>query len=165
MRKKSEVVIKNIVSNCLDDLFTITLYKRTQRILVQPGNQEEKNLLKFIDDLTSILSLRLSLVKSTVSSTRTEESENYTQNNKKQENPGSAGLTNEPTGSELKVSLPPLPKMNTNTTNELLCFTQNRMQSLPVDNIIKLCVDFYSAEEITVTKKLLFDQTDSIRPS
>jgi hypothetical protein len=41
--------------------------------------------------------------------------------------------------------------------DELLCFVQNHIESDNLDNIVKICVDFYSDEDIEKSKKLLFD--------
>lgn len=42
-------------------------------------------------------------------------------------------------------------------TNELLCFTQNKLDTMPRDIITRLCVQFYSAKEIAIAKNILFD--------
>ena len=47
--------------------------------------------------------------------------------------------------------------------NELLCFAHNRLQRLPVDFIVKLCVGFYSDDEIYIAKRTLYDTTEGIR--
>jgi hypothetical protein len=49
--------------------------------------------------------------------------------------------------------------------DELLCFMQNKMRSLPVDNVIKLCLDFYSPEQIESSKLKLYTHTESCRDS
>jgi hypothetical protein len=68
--------------------------------------------------------------------------------------------------STLYVSLPPLSEakaaplpetVRKTMVNELLCFTQNRMNVLPLDNVVKLCSDFYSSDVILEAKQVLFD--------
>jgi hypothetical protein len=41
--------------------------------------------------------------------------------------------------------------------NELLCFVQNKMNTLPLNIVVKLCTDFYSCEEIAKAKTMLFN--------
>ena len=40
--------------------------------------------------------------------------------------------------------------------NELLCFLQNKLETLPKDIVTKYCVDFFKPEEISAAKDLLF---------
>ena len=47
--------------------------------------------------------------------------------------------------------------------NELLCFAHNRLQRLPVDFVVKLCVGFYSDDEIYIAKRTLYDTTEGKR--
>lgn len=41
--------------------------------------------------------------------------------------------------------------------NDLLCFTVNKMDTLPLDIITKLCTETYMEEEIETAKRLVFD--------
>ena len=41
--------------------------------------------------------------------------------------------------------------------NELLCFVQNKVESLPADPLIKLCTEFYSVDIIIAAKKVLYE--------
>jgi hypothetical protein len=45
--------------------------------------------------------------------------------------------------------------------DELLCFVFNKLGMLPHDDIVKLCIDTYSATEIEASKRLLFKLCDS----
>ena len=47
--------------------------------------------------------------------------------------------------------------------NEMLCFLQNRLKQVPADTLIKLSVEFYSGDEITSAKKLLFAKLQTER--
>ena len=47
--------------------------------------------------------------------------------------------------------------------NELLCFAHNRLQRLPVDFVVKLCVGFYSDDEIYIAKRTLYDTIEGKR--
>lgn len=42
------------------------------------------------------------------------------------------------------------------TINELLCFVQNKIDIVPFDMLAKLCADFYSLEEISKSKDLMY---------
>ena len=54
--------------------------------------------------------------------------------------------------------------MNTGTQssmlvhNELLCYLKHQLKQVPVDSLIKLCVDFYSKEDILQARRILFDK-------
>ena len=56
--------------------------------------------------------------------------------------------------------------MNTGTQtsmlvhNELLCYLKHQLKQVPVDSLIKLCVDFYSKEDILQAKRILFDKNN-----
>ena len=41
--------------------------------------------------------------------------------------------------------------------NELLCFIQNKMDSMPRDILVKLCLDFYSEDKVTEAKRIAFE--------
>jgi hypothetical protein len=41
--------------------------------------------------------------------------------------------------------------------NELLCFVSNKMDIMPYDTIVKLCMDVYNDEEVEDAKTILFD--------
>ena len=47
--------------------------------------------------------------------------------------------------------------------NELLCFIQNKSETVPVDTLIKLTSEFYSEQEVAAAKKLLFNTVKSSR--
>lgn len=59
---------------------------------------------------------------------------------------------NTETTSTLTVRLPPLP-----VVSELLCFIQNKIETLTQDALVQLCIDFYSFDVISAAKRLLFD--------
>ena len=42
-------------------------------------------------------------------------------------------------------------------TNEMLCYLQNKIESLPMDILAKACAGHYSGDEIKATKKLFFE--------
>lgn len=44
-----------------------------------------------------------------------------------------------------------------NIVNELLCFIQNRLDTMPLDVIVKLTADFYPAGDIAVGKEVIYD--------
>ena len=47
--------------------------------------------------------------------------------------------------------------------NEMLCFIQNKMERMRIDNVHTVCANFYSADEITAGKQLLYQTTTNIR--
>ena len=49
--------------------------------------------------------------------------------------------------------------------NEMLCFIQNKMERMPIDNVQTVCANFYSADEISASKQLLYQTTTIIRGS
>ena len=150
-----------VLSNAIA-ILTFTLYNGTKRMLVQPGDQDEQNLLAFLRDLPAVSAKRLSMTIPTPEETITEPKDILGDLEPVNENvPAStrSDLANVP-----RQETPPKTNESNITTNELLCFVQNRMQSLPIDNIIKLCIDFYSAEEITASKQILYDHTVNTRP-
>ena len=58
------------------------------------------------------------------------------------------------------IPLPPMPLGNNYhkkqfIVNEVLCYIQNKMDTLPIDKIVKLGSDFFSHTDITTAKKLL----------
>ena len=64
----------------------------------------------------------------------------------RQENP-STNAVQAPTAQEAKLPI----------INELLCFIQNRHESLPMPLLAKLCVGHYSTEETRAAKQMLYD--------
>ena len=42
------------------------------------------------------------------------------------------------------------------TINELLCFVSNKLSSMPYDMLIKLCTDFYKADDISCAKYIMY---------
>ena len=46
---------------------------------------------------------------------------------------------------------------NLSVHDELLCFVRHQMHSIPVDSVVRLCANFYCVEDITASKKWLFD--------
>jgi hypothetical protein len=45
--------------------------------------------------------------------------------------------------------------------NDLLCFVNHQMNTIPVDNIVNLCADFYSADEVFTAKTILFETVET----
>ena len=45
--------------------------------------------------------------------------------------------------------------------SELLCFVQNKVDTVPLDTLAKLCVEFYTQEEINKSKMMFFDLIDA----
>lgn len=52
-------------------------------------------------------------------------------------------------------------------TNELLCFVQNKLDTVPFDTLVKLCANFYSTDVINQSKTLLYklcQPDNNVRP-
>ena len=65
---------------------------------------------------------------------------------------------------ELSPGISVKPKLEGQPTivvNELLCFIQNKIQSMAQDILIKLCAEFYTSEIISESKKILFDYVET----
>ena len=171
-------------------LATVAFYKKTQTIMIQPGDCDESKLIMVLKDLPAIEALLTANDDHIESITDKSPPVDEVQSK-------DGGNINAPAGSNfpyvegnLVVELPPLTRMtekdktiNPNASghhgvtcpsqsiekqshiDELLCFIQNRLLTLPVDNVIKVCMDFYSPNEISSSKQKLFDHTNGCRPS
>jgi hypothetical protein len=73
--------------------------------------------------------------------------------------------SSEPTAEEMTVTLPPNAHIscqaNNIVVNELLCFLNHQLSTIPTDLLTKLCADFYTTESIVEAKRLLFDTVDT----
>ena len=49
--------------------------------------------------------------------------------------------------------------------NELLCFIQYKMDTLPIKLIVDICQGFYSDEAVTSAKRILYEATEGVRKS
>ena len=46
--------------------------------------------------------------------------------------------------------------------NELLCFIQNRVDTVPLDTLARVCAEFYDSDVIFESKKLLYTKCDVV---
>ena len=119
----------------------VTSYLNKKKMLVQGGESDAHNdILSWINDVSTYNLL----VKNKVISEMQEDC----------------------CSAELVVNIPPLEKTNPSKhtlpiINELLCFTQNMINRLPVEHVVKLCTDYYSAEVIIASKHTLYDNTSN----
>ena len=200
-----------------EDILVIHIYYKQCKIMVQPGNIKEKNLIDFIKLIPSLRSLpnetdqiegrqsqmqRLTVDKPTFSDdARTSHmasadsadspTSSSSSSSKKLVYPDSSSSNVEDKDCDintnkldvntleckLRVNIPPLKQKTVRAKecqqsfnhipleptsaprivhNELLCFIQNRTRRLQFDIVRKLCVGFYSAEDIVEAKELLF---------
>jgi hypothetical protein len=56
-------------------------------------------------------------------------------------------------------TVPPPGAATLPVVNELLCFIQNKLDTMPRDILVKLCFEFYSQDSISKGKHVLFDAT------
>ena len=49
--------------------------------------------------------------------------------------------------------------------NELLCFIQYKMDTLPIKLIVDICQGFYSDEAVTSAKRIVYEATEGVRKS
>jgi len=165
-------------------LATLSFYHKTNRIMIQPINCEEANLLLVLRDIPAIRAL---LVEEKQVDHITVKPVYQTTPCKSNSSTSTRDTHNEPAASNMVVILPPLEGEQTQTCSrgqhqetdnpsvsteqniihisEMLCFMQNRLLSLPVDYVIKGCLDFYSATTISIEKQKLFNPTEGHRPS
>ena len=171
------------------DVFVVISFYKTNKFMVQPGDQEESHLLSFLKEFSSLLSL--------IPCNPDIQSKPTPIKNNDNANGNAAFLP----GSSLTVSLPPLDMIynSTSTTlptadtpnnnlpdskdhstsangttkscedqivvNELLCFLQNRLDRLPAEIVINICNSFYDDDDVFSAKQQLFNITQNVRDS
>ncbi len=195
---------KLIINRDETHFVTITLYTGTNRLMIQPADNQEKKLLAVLKDIPAIRAIITQTDSEdkdhsagenveipSLTNSMDEDFETYSDQISSPESNAKVVLIeegdnehSEPAAENMKVILPPRPPDTREArnelkpevqeplitvtrpvyVNELLCFIQNRMQSLPVDNVIKLCMDFYTPEDITASKQMLFEHTENYRP-
>lgn len=149
-------------SNGDSPVMSASFWPESQKFMLQPGDQHEKHLLKWIHDFPSL--------KGEVFG-HMEGSEDACYNNDvhphdneigskdlcildsttSHEQPQSVSSSQISNTEELVVKLPP-PKPY---INELLCYVQNKVESCPRDTLAQICSDFYSFDVIKSAKELL----------
>ena len=155
--------------------FTASFYLGGNKLMIQPGQRKEENILKWLKAFPQIRGLYTQyhprssgatpkLVDNTAERGVTKTYAEVIAN--KSDDPA---LT-----SDLYVDLPPIGGSatvgssnsihNPIIINEVLCFAQNKTNTLPVDNVVKLCTDFYSSEVISAAKRVLFDNAKGKKP-
>jgi len=53
--------------------------------------------------------------------------------------------------------------MTSCVTSELLCFVTDKSGLLPLDDLVKICTDFYKDDEIYAARKLLENTNSNIK--
>ena len=167
-----------IYSNDSGVFITVSYFLGSGKFMVQPGQRKEQNVLKWLKCFPQLLQLYTNVhMYASGALPKSSDDKPYTNgvkdiNNinegKEKKNPSdgsSSGSKRDPSYThELYVKMPTAnhnssspPDERVVIVNELLSFTQNRMNTLPLNNVVKLCTDFYTREDIVVAKRLLFD--------
>ena len=137
---------------------TVNFYNKTNKIMVQPGERKEDYLLEWIKAVPTLLRT-INKSSSSESSVETQTAlcnqEPVTSTSLHSTSvavsPANNGLESASQGETMIVSA-----TQKEHGNEMLCFIQNRLNILPLDDITKICADFYSADEISNGKALVF---------
>ena len=183
-------------------LVTVTIYPSTNKVMVQPGDRCESNLLEWIRASKFYLQkvLNSQSAVSTSCSTEHKAGQPPSHDHVAAENmmvsmphitvPTSNADTPTVTPSANVPGMVPVAMLETSKSiltsssssangdggarskvftarpihvNEMLCFIQNRMDTLPADFIVKTCTSFYHPDVIAVGKTQIFDHTKDVR--
>lgn len=150
-----------------DIYISACIYDTKNKIMVQPGQRDESNLLSWLDDFTQMKSSEQVISESS-------QTDQFKSNNCDV----STACTSNSKDTMYKKLVVKFPEENTAATeegsvhssdlngalalsspvvSELLCYVKYKLCSLPVDKLIAICSSFYSPDTIASSKKLLFD--------
>ena len=177
---------KTVISNplCNKILVTISCWPKHSKMMIQPGQRDEKNLLKWIRDLTKLAKQEITKAGDPPSkatdelhisdfpplvnlishnSMEVKAKEHPTKTSKNAFTFSVTSPANDTTPDEPMKSLYSeiTSRKQTIIINEALCFIQNKIDRVPHALIPKICCDYYSAEAICRAKDILYQNVDS----
>jgi hypothetical protein len=131
---------------------SISFYPSKNKILIQPGDREEGNLIQWIGEFR--------ILKSSVASSGTASSSPSSTTMLAQPAYVKLPLLKQTAASPSSLNTPPNDRM---IHSELLCFLQSKSETIPVTTLSKLIVDFYASDVIVDAQKLLFSSVNTSR--
>lgn len=123
-------------------LVTISMWPSKKKVMIQPGKNDEENLLEWIRCSKPFFQMEKYSANDNQEPQLTANVEQQSQENENKKENGGKGKDSE---------------QETLIINELLCFVQCKIDVTPKDILSRVCTSFYDHQTIADAKQLLYD--------